>query len=480
MQTTTGTAPVLRGGRAVILRPLGRIFILACAASCLAACTEVVNSVVDSRYAQYNRATDWAKNEAILLNIVRASEYQPLNFLVYNAYSGSATVSAMASSPAFVIGPDRVNSQKQYSFGQGALTASAMGGGSISVQNLDTQDFYDALLSPVDFVNLYEFQRQGYPRELLFRLFTDFVSIKPVSNRQGPASFIIYNDPMREKECVSVPPQVVRHLYPDRPVDPDRDKICFSDLVFFALLSGLTSEVRTASATQPIGGNTKPSTDPAASGAGSAKPNLKPSSTATSNSSAAKPATPEGRLCFDGALANRAQMEWEKLKGLRLPPALKSAVYHPICGVDKWLNALKKGSSSPSPGVEELEVDVKARTGNLVWDIHLLEKHAVEIGTRSTFSIYNFLGRIMRDQDSEINMIIDPLVIAEDPHVLTVFKGQPAGCFVSALFDLGVYCVPIDGAANTKRTFSILSQLLALKTTTGDLQLQPIFRLLPQ
>ncbi len=45
----------------------------------------------DSRYAQYNRATDWAKNEAILLNIARASENQPLNFLVYNAYTGSAT-----------------------------------------------------------------------------------------------------------------------------------------------------------------------------------------------------------------------------------------------------------------------------------------------------------------------------------------------------------------------------------------------------
>jgi hypothetical protein len=47
------------------------------------------------------------------------------------------------------------------------------------------------------------------------------------------------------------------------------------------------------------------------------------------------------------------------------------------------------------------------------------------------------------------------------------------------LLELGIFCVPLDGAANTKRTFSILAQLLALKATTDDLQLQPTFRLLP-
>ncbi len=54
-----------------------------------------------------------------------------------------------------------------------------MASGSINVQNLDTYDFYDSRLSPVDFVNLNAFQRQGYPRELLFRLFADYVSLKP-------------------------------------------------------------------------------------------------------------------------------------------------------------------------------------------------------------------------------------------------------------------------------------------------------------
>jgi hypothetical protein len=93
--------------------------------------------------------------------------------------------------------------------------------------------------------------------------------------------------------------------------------------------------------------------------------------------------------------------------------------------------------------------------------------------------MYNFLGVLMNHQDSNINHFKGPNPV-DDSHVITVIKGQPAGCFSSVAFELGIYCVPIDGAENTKRIFSILSQLLALKTTTGDLQLQPIFRLLPQ
>ena len=166
----------------------------------------------DSRYAQYNRATDWAKNEAILLNIARASEYQPLNFLVYNAYTGSATVAAAASSPSFIIGPNRIASQKQYTLGQGTLTANAMASGSINVQNLDTYDFSDSLLSPVDFVNLNAFQRQGYPRELLFRLFADYVSLKPsAANSPHGLSAIVYNAPMEEKSCFPLPVPAMRN-----------------------------------------------------------------------------------------------------------------------------------------------------------------------------------------------------------------------------------------------------------------------------
>jgi hypothetical protein len=91
----------------------------------------------------------------------------------FQPYQGTASVSGAASSPAFIVGPARASSQKQFTFGQGTLTAAASGTGTVTVTTLDTQNFYEAVLASVDFKDLYQFQSQGYPRELLFRLFTD-------------------------------------------------------------------------------------------------------------------------------------------------------------------------------------------------------------------------------------------------------------------------------------------------------------------
>jgi hypothetical protein len=108
----------------------------------------------------------------------------------------------------------------------------------------------------------------------------------------------------------------------------------------------------------------------------------------------------------------------------------------------------------------------------------------VEIGTRSTFAMYNFLGRLLSGREPDAsglnaNQLIGSDADDDDRYILTVNRGQPVGCFTAVVMDLGEYCVPIDGAQNTKRIFSILSQLLALKTTTGDLQLTPTLRLIP-
>jgi hypothetical protein len=475
------------------MRPFGRISMVLFAAGCLAACTEVVDLTTESRYAQYNRTTDWAKNEAILLNIIRASEKQPLNFLVYQAYTGTATASATAASPGFIIGPARTASQKQFTFSNSTLSVAGSGTGSISVQNLDTQDFYDALLSPVDFTNLYAFQRQGYPRELLFRLFTDFVSLKPPQSTdpQGRGAYIIYNEP-GDKRCYFLNEKDIHHLYPTGPVGPAQRQICFEDLVDFALLSGLTSEIRAVAA--PSGSDNKQSS----SGGGAQPKGGNTTSNSASSSNSQKPAT-EGRLCFDGALANRARMDYASAHPdmMRFLDAVRMAEYHPVCGGtgphDIWSISSTKGGaaardaasgssslkSNASAGTNTISVSLTVPTRRPVWDLHLHSQDNVEIGTRSTFSIYNFLGVLMNNQNDAINELKEPDP-NDDPHILTVIKGAAVGCFSSVGFDLGVYCVPIDGAANTKRTFSILSQLLALKTTTGDLQLQPIFRLQPQ
>jgi hypothetical protein len=494
------------------------------AAASVAACTEVVDSVVDSRYGEYNRQTDWAKNEAILLNIVRASKYQPLNFMSFQPYTGQATVSAAASSPAFVVGPDRVASQKQYSFASGALTGSATANGTISVTMLDTQNFYQAVLDPVDFTDLNTFQEQGYPRELLFRLFTNYVTLRPVNPQVlRRYAFIIYNDPSQQNQCAILPREIVSQLYGPAPQD-FQTRICFSDLVEFALLSGLSSETRSApntGASQAKGNN----------GANANQnQNQNQTQNQSQNSSSQQPQT-QGRLCFDPALANRYQVEYSAHEVANIQSgqttdwtiptlkifmnAIQYAQYHPVCGLttglDQWPQQTTKPTSggsvnnpknkpkspqpaaaaspqspggAPPPGVAILNVVVPKVTGSPVWDIHTLGPDTVELGTRSTFAIYNFLGRLLSAPESPApgmnsNKLIGSDADDQDRYILTVNSGLDHGCFVSVVLDFGRYCVPNDGAENTKRTFSILSQLLALKTTTGDLQLTPTLRLIP-
>jgi hypothetical protein len=526
------------------LRPWVRIALFACAAGCLAACTEAVDLTTESRYGEYNRQTDWAKNEAILLNIVRASEYQPLNFMSFQPYTGQATVSAAASSPAFIIGPDRVNSQKQYTLGQGSLTASATANGTISLTMLDTQDFYEAVLDPVDFTDLNTFQRQGYPRELLFRLFANSVTLRPTNPQMLQYSVIVYNDPVSQNQCVPLG-VLANRLYGPNPNDFQKS-ICFNHLVEFALLSGLSSETRTVN--NPAASQTKAS---AAGGGG------------TGQNPSAPQTTLQGRLCFDPALANRYKWQyyqhemnniqsgtgsvWPTKHSLdHFINAIGLVQYHPVCGQmtgdDQWPatasttggpakpapakpappatpappahaeapaaptapaasdaaapaapahpttpvaasaggHTIATAATDDKPGVAILKVVVPEITGSPVWDIHKLLTDQVEIGTRSTFAMYNFLGRLLNTPEpDDSNRLIGSEADDDDRQILTVNKGQVVGCFVSVFTDVGEYCVPIDGAQNTKRAFSILSQLLALKTTTGDLQLTPTLRLVP-
>ena len=86
-----GTAP-----RAVMFVALVGVVLGACA---------MTDGVIDPRFDQLNRTTAKTRNEAILLNIVRASKNIPLNFATFSKVSGSTTATGSAAVPGFVFGP---------------------------------------------------------------------------------------------------------------------------------------------------------------------------------------------------------------------------------------------------------------------------------------------------------------------------------------------------------------------------------------
>ena len=112
------------------------------------------------------------------------------------------------------------------------------------------------------------------------------------------------------------------------------------------------------------------------------------------------------------------------------------------------------------------------------------QKVTARVSPRSTFSIFQYLGRLLAAGDEgQIELMTDqakghaPL---EDDTLFSVTTGAApngGGCFLTVDHG-GTYCVP-DSALNTKRILGLLVQLLALNTSIRDVGITQQVQLLP-
>jgi hypothetical protein len=112
------------------------------------------------------------------------------------------------------------------------------------------------------------------------------------------------------------------------------------------------------------------------------------------------------------------------------------------------------------------------------------QKVTARVSPRSTFSIFQYLGRLLAAGDEgQIQLLTDqarghaPL---EDDTLFSVTAGAApngGGCFLTVDHG-GTYCVP-DSALNTKRILGLLVQLLALNTSIRDVGITQQVQLLP-
>src|ERR1700683_1201069 len=146
---------------------------------------------VDSRYDTVSRSLAKGRDEAIFLNLVRASHDYPLAFTTVSNVTPTMTNTSSFSLPTFSIGPPNclpglsgTTRSTTCSFGTGVPGASALltnntasnstaVSTNFNVSTEETGSFYDGLLKPIDLQTLAYFIRQGYPRELLLWLFID-------------------------------------------------------------------------------------------------------------------------------------------------------------------------------------------------------------------------------------------------------------------------------------------------------------------
>jgi hypothetical protein len=448
----------------------------------LSSCS-AVDSAIDPRYDTINRSTAKARNESILLNIVRASHAVPLNFVVFSRVSGATQVGASTAIPNFQIGPSyrppltAATSAAGYSLGaplrdvifnKDNLGASTSASNNFDISLLETKDFYQGLLRPVDLPILNYFIRQGYSRELLFWLFTESVRVTAMGR-----TIEFLNDPDERRSC-----DIVRGR-----------QQCFRHMVDVAMASGLTVETRLEKKSGEGKGGRKSAKGGGEHEEGGEKhegggkggkggqggPEGGGSTTninvnveagggdkggGDSKSGGKSGARTLARFCFDSVLARRAHRDYgpEILDHL-LTRAI--AGHRPRCKDLQWVQ-------NPDADTDTLVFRLEGTPfGTVVY----------EIIPRSTFGIYQFLGRILalNVQDTlEMRGTLDP---SEDRHILTMVRDNSAGCFAEVAFGGEYYCVPMRGAQNTKRIIGLLAQLIALNTNTSDLSITPTVRL---
>jgi hypothetical protein len=396
-----------------------------CAAGFLTHCAMV--DTIDGRFDQINRSSAYARNQSILLNIVRSSRNVPLNFVAVSRISGSTQAQFGGGLPAMLVGPYPIATGAPFAtsaagtafnvvepaltrnvgLNSTTLNASTNAANSFDLTVLDSKQFYQALLSPIDLVTLDAFIRQGYSHELLYQLFIESIR-RTVAGR----TFEYRNEPRAPCDTLN------------------GQRRCFKEVVDAAVASGLTIETLTVSNT----------------GAAAAK-----SST-----------TVYARMCFDPVLAQRFRSEHANLTS-----TFMVEVGQPRCGI--WPSEVKAGKQS-SAATDALNFDIK---NTPYGPVH------VEVFPRSTFGVYRFLGRILAAEATEDVRLREDTNLAEDTRLLAVTDGSGGPCFVSISFEGKFYCVPENGAESTKRIFSLLAQLLALKTQSGDLNATPVVRVTP-
>jgi hypothetical protein len=156
------------------------------------------------------------------------------------------------------------------------------------------------------------------------------------------------------------------------------------------------------------------------------------------------PPPPKWRLCFD-------RSAWET--------GAPAAGNMPMCGAKEKL-------------ADERMVTFRDKSGVQV---------KLQVLPRSTFAIFQFLGHIVAaevaaEQTGHVKLrsteAIGQPPLADD-ELFDVEDGPRGGCFLDVNYSGRDYCVPENGARNTKRILGLLAQLIALSTSLGGIPITP-------
>jgi hypothetical protein len=474
------------------MRTLSRTLAVAAAGLTLSGCLSLGS--VDKRGTAIDESIGTLQNRTILINLARASKGEPLYFISPGAVSGSMTTDLKLGNPAFLEGPAGLHNDvaAQLTFGSGSNIFDNSTQTSLAVSLDATKDFYTGIMQPLGLNDVDLLLHQGFSRELVYYIVIDhakFTRIDPASGERldkngkaadapgtTPYSFVVYNDP-RLNQYPFLPPTLGY-----KPTFA-----AFPFVMQLAMETGFTTEApqggsasdcsgQKADSNKGPGANTDCGPPPgpqeiagipaAANGPSQTKGGV--------NFVLQEPASkaPGARLCFERDMTTD---EGEKLlstaEGDMGSASNKS---RPIfCGEMGNVKGNKQYVELPCPSVSPsgvIQPDADGRFALAPCPSVFKQYYEIEIYTRSIYGIFTYLGEIMRQPQltPSLNDYGVPGEVTQPGQILTVSSHVEPTCFTAVRYDNEQYCVPREGAPNTLQLFNIMSALIALKSSPGD------------
>lgn len=408
---------------------LGALPLLLAAVLAGAGCS-LVDKQLPSRTHDINQGTQNVRESAILLNVVRASRSEPLNFVALSKYTGSGSLSS--SDSALRNNITRLNNSSAVAIaGSVSGAAAASASNSFDVGTLENREFYGGLLTPINLEGLNLLLNAGLNREIIFHSVFQAFRVTLMDNR----AYLFENNPEDDSIVEKGPwsaecrerygtDEAIGPIAQHREVWGNPGMCRYQKFLYFLRLAVRWGVTVGAAPIRPEG--LKP-----AGSKGRAKDR---------GDEDDKPRT-HYYICFDPAIARE--------NGL---PATASSPA--ACGSDR---------------------PIKIRDFLFRFSVEPPVKSVLPI-IRSPYAVFQYYGNLLAREEA-FKVQLSRYSLEKDRHRerrLFTVKRDDLDCFASVYYG-GQYCVPNDHAKNTKEVFVVLNTLVALSTNRSALPVSPTF-----
>ncbi len=418
---------------------------------------------------QVNLSSQNTRENLILLNIVRASRFEPMNFTVLSKYTASGQLQ-VSGSALNNIGVDfalvRGGPTTGAAPGGAAKTALSAGGlvatnNSFDVAPLDNQDFYANFLAPLTVEKIHILVNAGLSRDVVFHSVIRAVTVKVTRDTPGgvgvfgelrftnePSNNSFLGDDTEEghrrcQESIGAEAQ-------QRPeaLAPFKSRYWSGEYLrscnYSKFLRFLKAGLEYGVTTEAVADSGKRRDESRVRLASKAQIDVivrSQGSSGGSGGSGGGGSDGEERkriiLCFDAGIA---------AENNRIAP---QGPQYSTCRSGKPKEDLK---------VKAFEPYVVSVTPVL----------------NSAYSVFNYYGALLRSSSAHRVLLTERAIKrTEDSLLFTATNSGVEGCFASVAYNGKDYCVPNDGAGNTKQVLTLLIALVNLSTSRSSLPVTP-------